>query len=258
MFVEERAETARLALRVRSWPTVEDLLALVDWLRPAVRVYEGAPVRQALLLRTGAGALVALPGQLRQSARVAVHEVAHWLLGHGAADYLRQTLALEAGGSALVRREEHREEAEAEAFVAAFLLPPDLCRISKSVAAVMAETNLPEEMVTQRMRTLPRRWTGTPNQPVWCAARDHVIECGPAVGGSRITVRARDYPDTCWETTVAAADWLATRYQWHADLLALTTDEWREKYRAFHVEGQRRCYPVEIATLWRWMQGTAA
>lgn len=252
-WIEERCEAIRLALRIPSFPTEQDLYRLFDWLGGNV-VLRHAPTERPRCRFGRSACTVTLPKRLLggQFDMAACHELGHVLLTKGMGALLRQISDLRAV-ERLAQKWDLQDEARARRFVMAWYLPSPLCRAFHwDPEQLEWESGCARDMVDQRLRQLRRQVTTLDEAPAWSALRDFHMVAQPSRATPALYVARRGSLSPAYSIPVASVKAVETSaFQVSADLLALNVDEFDTKYDLFRVEAPE-ALTITVGDLQAW------
>ena len=254
IWIEERAEMIRLALRISEFPDAADTFRLVDWLGANVRIYYDDVDTGTCRHGDDGRAFLTLPADLHEAPLTweMAHETGHALLTCGVAAILRQ----ESDGSArierLARRWELQDERRARDFVLAWFMPYHLVHTIPCDSELAWRAGVTPEMAYRRRQGLGARGPEFAGQlPPWSAGREY--HCVVRQLGKRVALYAvrRGSASPVFDFPTNAAALNEDACQVNADLLALTSREFATKYADFAV-GAAELRPIDLARLREW------
>lgn len=256
-FQEERAEAFRLALGISGFPEREHMALLADFLGELLIIRRDCRIRQAKVFGHQGRALVLLPRGLSERCveECVFHEAAHYLLAHGMSAVLREHGDIDdPRRHRLAEAWEEREEREVEDFLLAWLLPSQLVQLLRNDADLAEESGCAPALVRRRREQLRGKIHRLTAPPKWSAYPHFLLTRRNSAQRPAIRVRSRQNRAVVYEV-FAAGDLDALQWRVNAELIALTHDEFCEKYRDCRVGDESETEAViPLPELGRWAQ----
>ena len=254
LWIEERAETIRMALRIVEFPDAADLWRLVDWLGANVRIYHEEVDAGCCQHHRSGRHFITLPSELPEQPLTweLAHEIGHALLTAGVAAILRQIDPDCPRVERLAQRWEAQDERRARDFVLAWFMPYFLVRSIPCDSELAWRAGVTPEMAYQRRQGLGVRGPEFEGRlPKWSAGQEY--HCIVQQFGRRVALyvarRASVVPVFDFPTSPRTLD--EDALQVNADLVALTSREFELKYADF-TAGVAEVRPIDLTSLRTW------